>query len=149
MKRGLVVVEHTDAHRELLREAMEHAAGADAGLVLLTTISESAYESDTETLESIGSVENVSYDSDTALDAAANDIRTLADEVGVGDVDIEVLARATDEPADVIMEQATERGCDHVFVLGRRRSPTGKALFGDIAQRVALNFDGYVTLATS
>lgn len=97
----------------------------------------------------IGSVENVSYDSDTTLDATANDIRTFADEVTVDDVDIEVLARATDEPADAIFDEATERGCDHVFVLGRRRSPTGKALFGDIAQRVALNSDDYVTLATS
>jgi len=36
-----------------------------------------------------------------------------------------------------------------VFVRGRRRSPTGKAVFGDTAQAVILNFDGFVTVATA
>ncbi|QLG29021.1 universal stress protein [Halorarum halophilum] len=151
MQRGLVVVDKTDAHRGLIREAAEHAVGADAELVLFTTMTREEFESNAETLETIGSVENVSYDSDTALDAAANDVREFAADLLPAGVDVDVVARATDddERADAVLDLASERDCDHVFVLGRRRSPTGKALFGDIAQRIALNFDGYVTLATS
>lgn len=149
MDRGLVVVERTEAHHGLLEEAMEHAAGADASLVLLTTMSEEEYESDAETLESIGSIENISYDSDASLDAAVSDVQEFVSDVGIDRVDVEIVARATDNPSDVVIEVADEHQCDHIFVLGQRRSPTGKALFGDIAQQIALNFDGYVTLATN
>ena len=51
-----------------------------------------------------------------------------------------------DERADEIVAAAERLGCDHLFIVGRRRSPTGKALFGDVAQRVLLNFEGTVTL---
>ncbi|MFC6725558.1 universal stress protein, partial [Halobium palmae] len=65
------------------------------------------------------------------------------------DVELSVVARTTDDVAETVLEVAQERGCDHAFLLGKRRSPTGKALFGDVAQQVVLNFDGYVTLSTS
>jgi hypothetical protein len=35
-----------------------------------------------------------------------------------------------------------------VFLAGRKRSPTGKALFGDQTQAVILDFDGAVTVIT-
>jgi len=47
-----------------------------------------------------------------------------------------------------IIEEADRRDADHVFVSGRKRSPTGKALFGDDTQRVVLDFDGPVTVVT-
>ncbi|ELZ06028.1 universal stress protein [Natrialba asiatica] len=40
---------------------------------------------------------------------------------------------------------AAEYDCKHVFIAGDKRSPTGKALFGDEAQSVLLHFDGPVT----
>ncbi|WP_049899447.1 universal stress protein [Halococcus agarilyticus] len=149
MERGLVVAERTDAHRDLLREAGEHASGADAELVLLRVMTEAEYEADAETLASIGSVENVSYDSRAVLDAAANDLREMGREVLPTGIDVETVARATDEDDidTAVLDTAADRDCDHVFVLGRRRSPAGKALFGDVAQRIVLDFDGYVTLS--
>lgn len=151
MKRGLVVVEETTAHRELLAEAGEHAAGADAELVLLTVMTEAEYEADTETLASIGSVEGTSYDSRAVLDAAANGLRDLARDVLPEGIDFEAVAKATgeDERARAVIDTARDRECDHVFVFGRQRSPTGKAIFGDVAQRIVLDFEGYVTLKTS
>jgi nucleotide-binding universal stress UspA family protein len=148
MQRGLVLVEESDDHRDLLREAMEHAVGADADLVLLTTVSGDALEAGAQALESIGRHEGTSYDADTVLDGAVADVRSYFDDVVVESVDVTVVARATDDPAGAVLEVAADRGCDHVFAFGDRRSPTGKALFGDVAQQVALNFDGYVTLAT-
>ncbi|WP_435361787.1 universal stress protein [Haloarchaeobius sp. DFWS5] len=148
MERGLVLVDTTDEHRALVREAVEHAVGANASLVLLTTMSEAEFEEDAETLESIGEIEHTTYTSGSVLDGAVNDVREfVADDIPDG-VEVTIVARATDEIADSVVDLAAERDCDHVFVLGRRRSPTGKALFGDVAQQVALNFDGYVTLAT-
>ncbi|MFC6724399.1 universal stress protein, partial [Halobium palmae] len=61
------------------------------------------------------------------------------------DVSYDVVAAVGDE-SDRIFEVAAERDCDHLFLSGRRRSPTGKALFGDRTQRALLNFDGPVTV---
>ncbi|WP_049903330.1 universal stress protein [Halococcus agarilyticus] len=151
MIRGLVVAEKTDEHRDLLREAGEQALGADAELVLLQVVTRTEYEADSETLALIGSVENVSYDSQTVLNAAANDLQEMANDTLPEAVDVEAIAVASDddEVAGTVLDVAADRDCDHVFMLGRHRSPTGKALFGDVAQEVVLGFDGYVTLNTS
>ncbi|MFC6954225.1 universal stress protein [Halorubellus litoreus] len=148
MERGLVLVEQTVDHLDLLAEAVEHALGADADLVLLATITHDQFEDDTQMLETIGHLENTSYDTSSVLDRAVADVRSfVADEIP-DDVDVTIVARATDDPGQALLDVGDEHGCDHAFVLGSHRSPTGKALFGDVAQQVALNFDGYVTLAT-
>ena len=51
-----------------------------------------------------------------------------------------------DNHADRILEFATTHACDYIYMTGKRRSPTGKALFGNRAQQVLLNFNGYVTV---
>ncbi|MWG33488.1 universal stress protein [Halomarina oriensis] len=149
MDRGLVVVDHTESHRELLTEAAEHAAGADAELVLLTTMTEAEYEEKARDLETIGSVENVTYSSGEILDGVAARTREFA-AGALGDVSTEVVARVADDGdlANAVITTAEDHDCDHVFLLGRRRSPTGKAVFGDVAQQVVLNFDGFVTVST-
>lgn len=50
---------------------------------------------------------------------------------------------------DDVMELADELGCEHLFVSGKQRSPAGKALFGDVAQSLILDFDGPVTVLTA
>lgn len=81
-----------------------------------------------------------------------NDAEEVARKVFATDdeVSYEIVPRiaAEKERAETVIEVADEEGADHVFILGRKRSPTGKALFGDLAQFVILNFDGYVTLHT-
>lgn len=47
---------------------------------------------------------------------------------------------------DDVFELANEHGCDHLFVQTARRSPTGKAIFGDVAQTLILNFEGATTV---
>ncbi|MFC6825195.1 universal stress protein [Halopelagius fulvigenes] len=149
MDRGVVLLEDTEMHRRLLREAKEHAVGADTDLVLLVTLTEEEYEETHEMLDTIGSVEHTTYTDDQVLTAATNVAEELArDVLADGAVSYEIVPRVADEKdrAETVVTVAEETGSDHAFVLGRRRSPTGKAIFGDLAQHVVLNFDGYVTL---
>lgn len=152
MERALVVVDDTDEHRELLREAGELAAGVDAELILLTTLTAEEFAEDAATIERIAEMEHTGYEEDAAIEAARNFARDTAEsELDGLDVSYEAIGRVIEENehADAVLDTAAEHDCDHVFITGRRRSPTGKAIFGDAAQRVILNFDGLVTVKTS
>lgn len=45
------------------------------------------------------------------------------------------------DPAEVILEIATERDANVICVAGRDRSPVGKAMFGSVTQTVILESD--------
>lgn len=150
MDRALVVVDDTDVHRELLLEAGELAVGVEAKLVLFSSMTAEEFEEGNEMLESVERVERTSYSDTSPLDVARNFAREFAQDVFGNDApDYEVTAAVTEgtERADKILEAADEYDCDHVFVVGRKRSPTGKVLFGDVAQQVILGFDGPVTIS--
>ena len=83
-----------------------------------------------------------------ALEGARQFAADLGHEVLDGvDVGYQATGRVGDE-RDEILNAANEFDCDHVFLAGRKRSPTGKALFGDRTQSVILDFDGAVTVVT-
>ncbi|WP_276255898.1 universal stress protein [Halomontanus rarus] len=154
MDNGLVVLEDTESHRDLLREAGDYAAGTDAELFVLSLVSTDEVDQAVETLDAIRSVEDGSYRSDAILGAARNDAEEIADEVfadreGEDEHELAVTAVAAvyedGGQADTILEAAAANDCDHVFIVGQNRSPTGKVLFGNVAQQVILNFEGYVT----
>ena len=152
MDRGLVVVTNTELHRELLREAGSFAAGTDAELVLLVFLSEDDAEQNADAVEAIESAEGTRFDPDTPLDVGRSLAADFADDA-VGDLQItyDTVAAITGndaERASHILEIADQKGCDHAFLIGRQRSPTGKAIFGDTAQLVALDFAGPVTIVT-
>ncbi|WP_435366118.1 universal stress protein [Haloarchaeobius sp. DYHT-AS-18] len=153
MHRSLAVVDDTDVHRELLAEAARLARGSDGEVVLFTTMTAEEFDSDTEKIESIERAEGTTYSDTSALDGARKVAREVAEEVFADldwDVEYEVVAQVVEEGdrADAILDAASEYDCQHVFVVGRKRSPTGKVLFGDTAQQVILNFDGMVTITT-
>jgi nucleotide-binding universal stress UspA family protein len=149
MDRGLVVLRDTGHTEQLLREAGEHAAGVGAELLLLSFISEDDYEENLETLNSIGDIENVNYDETAALEAVEEDVEDAA-KAAFGDRSVDYVSNVVvtegDEYADATLEVAAEHDCDHVYVVGRERTPTGKAIFGDQVQKLILNFDGFVTV---
>lgn len=58
-----------------------------------------------------------------------------------------VLDEESGSPADEIVEIADERDVDAICVAGRKRSPTGKALFGSVSQNVILDTDRTVIFA--
>lgn len=149
MDRALVVLEQSESGREILREAGELAAGVDAHLDVLSLLSEEEYRSDIEELDEIAAEEGLSYEETTIDEYATQEGRNVAeDALGDLDLDYEVDGRGLDgdRRADLIVEAAEEKGCDHVFLTGVQRSPTGKAIFGDVAQSVILEFSGYTTL---
>jgi len=149
MQRALVVIEDTDAHRELLREAGELAAGAGADLVVLMM---EGLEEIHESRDQFAASEGVTYSDEEVLEAGKEFVADFAEDVLAG-VDVEYTAETaivgTGGAADEAIATAEAHDCDHVFIVGQKRSPTGKALFGDMAQAVILNFDGPVTIRTS
>ncbi|RQG87804.1 universal stress protein [Natrarchaeobius halalkaliphilus] len=149
MNRGLVVVDDSETHRTLLEEAGALAAGSGGELVIFTHLSSDEVESNRETIEAISEQEGTTYDSDVALQPSEQFATSLAEET-LSDFGIEygVETRIVEgsELADEIISTAYETDCDHVFLVGQNRSPTGKAIFGDVVQNVILNFDGLVTV---
>ncbi|NHN48343.1 universal stress protein [Halostella sp. JP-L12] len=147
MRRALVVVDGQESTKELVREAGELAAGVDAELLLLHVTSEEEFADRQESLAQISGFD-ATYGIGQAEEGATQFAREIGREALPEGVDFEAIGRIGDE-VSVILSTAAERECDHVFVQGRQRSPTGKALFGDRAQRVALEFDGPVTVLTA
>ncbi|MWG33817.1 universal stress protein [Halomarina oriensis] len=150
MRRALVVVDPTDSSRDLLREAGELAAGVGANLIVLSLLTEEAYERDREMLDTIAREERTDYPDESIADYADRAAAGLADDVLAG-IDVEYDPRGVvldgDDRGATVVRVAEEAGCDHVFLVGKRRSPTGKAVFGDTAQSVILNFGGRTTVA--
>ena len=148
MNDALVVLEDREDCAELLREAAAYAKGADADLVLYSPLTEEEYENAVEALDQIGRVENHEYSGDNAISLARKFANDLADDVlDEFDFGYTVVAEVVEGiEAKRVVDLAAEHDCDHVFALGRKRSPTGKAVFGDETQRLVLNFPGYVTV---
>jgi len=152
MQRALVVVGDTDTHEELLREAGELAAGDGSELLLLSMLTETEFEESYEEMEEVARTEGTPYSDQAILESARERARGVAEDALAGvDVAYETVAVVVEGGirADEIIETAEREGCDHVFLVGQKRSPTGKAIFGDMAQAVILNFDGPVTIRTA
>lgn len=150
MDDAFVVLDDREDTTDLLREAAAYATGADADLVLYTPLSEAEFGEAVEALDQIGRIENKDYSDEQAMGIATEYAEDVAEEALNGfDVDWSIVADRTDEvEARRVIELAEEHGCDHVFTVGRQRSPTGKAVFGDETQRLILNFRGFVTVKT-
>ena len=147
MKRALAVVEGDEAAKSLVREAGELAAGVGAELVLVHVTTEAEFEEQREDLEKIPKQE-ANYNVGQAIDGAKRYAGDIGKEVLAGiDVNYRVVGRLGAKSSQ-ILATAEEEDCDHIFLTGAKRSPTGKAVFGDTTQDVILGFDGAVTVVT-
>ena len=142
----LAVVDDEESGAELLSEVELAASGTGAEIVVVSLVTTDDYERDQEVLAQIGDVEGVSYE--RSPDDFAQEFANHIGREHLNDMSYEVIGEVhnADDHADRILELATTHACDHIYMTGKRRSPTGKALFGDRAQQVLLNFDGYVTV---
>jgi nucleotide-binding universal stress UspA family protein len=127
MERALAVIQDSEVGRRLLREAADLAAGTDAELIVLHVVDETQYSGN--------------------IDETIENSRQLADRLAaevVDGVEYRPMGEVGKLP-DAILDAAAEHDCDHVFIVGERKSPAGKVVFGDHAQSVILRFDGPVT----
>ena len=148
MDHALAVVGADEVTKDLVREAGELAEGVGAKLTLICVTTEEEYDEEREALEALPRGE-VSYSITQALDGARNFARDIGREL-LEDLDVEYeTAGAIGDRGDTILLEAERRGCDHIFLTGQRRSPTGKAIFGDVTQQVILDFEGPVTVVTA
>lgn len=148
MRKALVVTNAAEGVDRITLEAGELAAGVDASLVLLHVTSNEEYEEDRQAMRDVEAIEGGNYNVSQASEGA----REFAQDVGEQvlrniDVDYEAVGAVGDE-YDQIIQTAEDYDCDHIFIAGRQRSPSGKALFGDTAQQVILNFADPVTVLT-
>lgn len=151
MDRPLVVTDPSDRAQELIREAGEVAASNGVPLRVLTVVSREEYENDAAVIESIGDVEDVAYSANPAEYARSVASSAISDLLSDFDIETEAIGRSVEdggERADTILRVANEADCDYIYLIGQRRRPTGKAVFGDTAQRVILNFDQYTVTLT-
>jgi len=147
MERALAVVDADESSKALVREAGELAAAVGAELVLIHVTSDEEYEEMRQKMERIPD-SRVRYSAKQAVDGAEQFAADVGREVLEGvDVPWDAVGKVGDAQTE-ILDAAAERECDHLFVAGEKRSPTGKALFGDLTQALILNFDGPVTVVT-
>ena len=147
MERALVVVEGTEATKELVREAGELAAGVGAELFLVHVTTQGEFSEHASSLADV-SDRDATYSIDRTREGARQFAEDIGREAFEGlSVEYEAIGILGDKE-EKILETAYQRDCDHLFIQGRKRSPTGKALFGDLAQSVLLKFDGTVTITT-
>ncbi|WP_101297975.1 universal stress protein [Halegenticoccus soli] len=150
MDRALVVIDTSPA-ADLLREAGSLAQGVGAELVVLALVLGG------DDADAVDEMRAALGDAGTRPPRSdAETVRLFAERVSeraLGDLTVPYRVVwdvvETSRPSDRIIEVADGHDCDHVFIPGRRRSPTGKAIFGDTTQSVVLNFDGYVTVSTA
>jgi len=147
MERALAVVDAEESTKALVREAGELAAAIDAELVLLHVTTNDEYEEMRQTMETIPD-NSVGYSAEKARVGAEEFAADIGREVLEGiDADHEAVGALGDEQTE-ILDAAEAYDCDHLFIAGEKRSPTGKALFGDLTQSIILNFGGPVTVVT-
>jgi len=149
MDHALVVYDDDETGEALLADAGEIVAGTGAKLTILALMTPDEFDEVYKTLEVVAEQEQTSYGDSTVLDVARKKARESAQEA-FADLDVEynVLGARVDDAgseADRVLELAADRDVDHVFISGEKRSPTGKAVFGDRTQSIILNFDGPVT----
>ena len=151
MERPLVVTDSDDSVVEIIREAGELAAEVDAPLRVLTVVTDAEYQNDVEILGTIGDFEGADYRKGPTAYAEEVANTAITDLLSDLEVETEAIGKVVDDESDraeAILEVAEKNDCDYIFLLGQRRSPTGKAIFGDTAQSVILNFDKYVVTSS-
>ncbi|PSP74894.1 universal stress protein [Halobacteriales archaeon QS_1_68_20] len=129
--------DRTDALADAVTDV---AVPTGAGVVLLHVFTDEEYDDVREQLRLNPEAE---HDPDDVA-VRRSTVRDLRESFEAEGLDVTVRG-AVGSPAERIVESANALDADRVFVGGRRRRPTGKAVFGSTAQSVLLNAPAPVT----
>ncbi|WP_049986645.1 universal stress protein [Halobellus rufus] len=119
----------------LTEETLDVAGPTGATVVVGHVFTDEEYGEALEKLEFDRDADEVSPDDVARRHASVREIR---EELDAADVDTEVRG-GVGEHAGAIVTLAESADADRVVIGGRRRSPTGKAVFGSTAQEVLLD----------
>lgn len=123
-----------DRAEKLAQTASDIAGPSGANVVLAHVFTDEEYE------EALGNLRVSNSDSTTPDEVARRHatIRTIGDIFDDSQIDYDVRG-AIGQHGETIVELAESAGANLVIVGGRKRSPTGKAVFGSTAQEVMLS----------
>jgi len=134
----LAAVAETKRSEEVVRIAYDLATKYDDELVVLHVVPREDYEEHRATLKKLPGFGNFDIEQEQgsaksfAMEFA---LKTLGE---VDDQRIKPRGRVGDV-ANMILAEVDEVDPRYLVISGQRRSPTGKAIFGDHAQRILLN----------
>ncbi|WP_049991185.1 universal stress protein [Natrinema salifodinae] len=134
-----------DRSEQLAEAVLEVAQPAGATVILAHVFTSNEYDEVLDRLEFDREVDDVDPNAVAGRHSTIHDIQDILDE---HDVDYEIQG-AVGEHGPTIVDLAESVEADRVIVGGRRRSPTGKAVFGSTAQEVMLSAPCPVTFVRS
>ena len=131
----LLALGHTDSERidELTETVIDIAGATGASVVLAHVFTPEEYDNATDRLD-FADPTDADVDEVTSRLSIVRDVQKSLDEAGI---DYRTTGRIGEHGARIV-DLGVEESADHLIVGGRRRSPTGKAVFGSTAQHVLL-----------
>lgn len=140
----LVVQTGDEPDQQLLRTAKRHVTGTETKIIFCRAVDEKRLQNN---LQRQATSEREIESIDEMEDIAKTEAEDVASDAFGGEIPYRAIGLVGTIPDDLI-QVAEEEGCDHIFISGKKRSPAGKAVFGDVAQSVILQFNGPVTVTT-
>lgn len=129
-----VGTEDENRTKRLAAEAIAVAGPTDAEVVLTHVFTADEFDDVREKLDVDVASEESTPDAVAKRHTTTRSISKALTEAGID----HTIRGAVGDHADEIVSLAEERDADRVLVGGRNRSPTGKAVFGSVAQEVML-----------
>lgn len=128
----VAAVDRSERAKRIVSEAATLAKAFDDSLHIVHVISRSEFRDlQRDNIEESGEA----VDMETIREFAAEHAARAAEDI---DVSYEAIGRMGDATSDVIT-YADKQDARYIVIGGRKRSPTGKALFGSVAQSILLN----------
>lgn len=136
----LAAIDESERSRIVIKIALDLAEAYDDTLVALHVIPEEEFDTHIKSMQSLPEFQDYSFTQ--AEDSAAEFARKFTRET-VDDIDLqqmETRGRVGDIRTEILSE-ANSLDPRFLVIGGRRRSPAGKAIFGNTAQKILLNAD--------
>lgn len=135
----LAAIDETERAKAIVTLANDLATAYDDTLVVLHVIPREDYEAHRDEIRDLPGFENFSISQ--KVDSAAGFAQQLVNET-LDDPTVEIKARGRiGDVADETLAEAANVDPQYLVIGGRRRSPTGKAIFGSSTQKILLNAD--------